>query len=589
MNRVRLLTALSLPLFSLSLALEARATPVAERAFINETIAVPTSVINFLGTVFPEQSAVGTSYLSPTFDPNLLVTEKATVSVTFLWEGAGYKNSFGYFTYTLDGGSIQIVDRQLVFPNASFADPSKGWGGGQLATGDTVTLRDASGAVRVFPVGTRIGFFIVSNGWSSTLPWWDAASPAVPSLSPATNASVASGVYTTLDELNPEISVGRGDVARHVAMVRMAGTPGFINGEDSIVIGMEDLRRSGSADNDFNDVMFLVRSTPEASILQTPLPKVDPNNNDPDGDGCAGLQDYFPDDPARCFVTRTPATGHDSLIFEDLYPGLGDADFNDAVLQTTIETVKSGTNLVKEIVGTYHLVARGARLDHAFGLVIEGVPANASGTVYIERFGSDDAQSGQGPLPLAGFLKPDRDGLPTLRLDNLFPSTLQALPSPHTYANTVASQPSIPPASARFRVVFDTPLNPLVIAAPPFDPFLLIRREQGDFDVHLVGRKGLPGRPASLPPELGPQSFLDGNGYPWALMVPNNFRYPLEDIHIDKDPASCAYPDFALWRASGGAQKTTWYNAPTLGPGNRVSAPLGDSARSRSWAVLPGG
>lgn len=575
---------------ALALTLGARgahATPVAERAFVDQTLAVPASVVNFLGTIFPESSAVGTSYLSPTFDPNLLVTEAATVKVTFLWEGAGYKNTFGYFTYSIDGGSIQILDRQLVFPNASFADSSKGWGGGQLATGDTVTLRDGSGNVRVFPAGSRIGFFLVSNGWSATLPWWNAASPAVPSTNPATNASTGIGVYTTLDELNPEVSTGRSDIARHAAMIRVAGTAGFLNGSDYLVIGMEDQRRT-SSDQDFNDVMFLVQSTPEASILQTPLPKVDPNNNDPDGDGCAGLQDYFPEDPLRCTTTRTPATGYDSVVFEDLYPAIGDKDYNDAVVQTTIEIVKNAANQVKEIVGTYHLVARGARLDHSFGVVIDGVPAGTAGTLSIERFASDEAQSGEGPLPLGGFLKPDRDGLPTLRIDDLFPSTLAALPSTQAYANTLASAPTIPPASARFRVVFDVPLAPLTIAPPPFDPFLIVKRDQDLRDVHLVGKRGLPGRSTGLPPETGAQSFLDPDGYPWALAVPSNFRYPLEKVPIDSEtPGDGAYPDFLAWRTSAGAQKPGWYSAPKLS-GNRVAAPMSDGARSRPWTVAAG-
>jgi LruC domain-containing protein len=579
-------------LLSLSFALiagRAGATPVAERAFITETISVPSSVVSFLGTVFPESSAVGTSFLSPTFNPNLLVSETATVKVTFLWEGAGYKNSFGYFTYEESGGSIQIIDRQLVFPNASFADASKGWGGGQLVTGDTVTLPDSSGAPRVFAPGTRIGFFLVSNGWSSTLPWWDASAPTVPTLSPATNASVVSGAYTTIDELNPEVNVGRSDVSRHVAMVRVAGTPGFIGGEDYIVIGMEDLRRSSGADNDFNDVMFMVRSTPEAAIQQTPLPSVNPSSNDPDGDGVGGLSDYFPDDPARAFVTRTPPVGYDSLVFEDLYPSVGDKDYNDVVLQSVIEQVKDAAGGLREIVATYHLVARGARLDHSFGLVIEGVPAQTTGSVQIERFSSGDAQSGEGPAPLAGYLRPDQDGVITLRIDDLVPSTLAALPSQQAYANTLTSIADIPPASVRLRVIFDTPVSVLAVAAPPFDPHLRIKREQGLFDVHLPGRKGLPGRPAVLPAEQGAMSFLDDNGFPWVLQVPSNFRYPLEKVPIEAASAvDCAYPNFATWRSSQGVQKTDWYKTPTL-TGNRVSAPLNEGARSRPWTVQAGG
>lgn len=568
----------------------AHATPVGERAFVTGTVPVPASVLSFLGTTFPESSAVGSSFLSTTFDPNLLVAEAATVRVTFLWEGAGYRNSFGYFTYTMYGGKIQIVDRQLVFPNASFADPSKSWGGGQLDSGDTVTLPDATGAPRVFAPGTRIGFFLVANGWSTALPWWNAAAPAVPSLDPAANAAVASGVYTTLDELNPELTASRADVSRHVAMVRVAGMAGFLGGQDFVAVGMEDLRRTAGADNDFNDVMFAVQSSPEAAILQTSLPGVSATSNDPDGDGVTGLADYFPQDPTRAFVTRLPASGYDSLVFEDLYPSIGDKDYNDAVLQYAIEQVNSAAGNVRELVITYHLAARGAGLDHAFGLVLEGVPSTATGTVQIERFGSDDTASGTGVLPLADFLRLDRDGLTTLRVDDLFPSTRQALPSPQAYTNTLSSTPTVPPASVRLRLVFDSPLSALALASPPYDPFLRVKREGGDFDIHLPGRKPLPDRPTGLPVEEGSQSFVDDSGFPWAIQVPGNFRYPLEKVPVEAPVATeCAYPDFGTWRSSQGKQKSGWYTNPTLTSGNRVSAPLNEGARQRSWSVVPGG
>lgn len=578
--------ALALALLGVSSTASAAIT---ERGFIDRFLTVPSSVTTFLGTVFPEQSAVGTSFLSPTFDPNLLVTAAAKVRVTFLWEGAGYKNTFGYFTYTTSGGAIQIVDRQLVFPNASFADPNKGWGGGQLATGDTVTLRDAAGAERVFEPGTRIGFFVVANGWSNGLGWWNAANPAVPSLSPAANNGVATGVFTTLDELNPENALGRSDVARHAAMVRVAGTPGFLDGSDYLAIGMEDQRRSGGSDNDFNDVLFLLQSTPETSILQTSLPQVSATNNDPDGDGCVGLQDYFPSDPARCFVTRSPATGYSTLVYEDLYPGVGDKDFNDAVVQSTVELVKTAANTVREIVGTYHLVARGAGLDHAFGVVIEGAPAGATGTVSLERFGSDGTESGEADRPLSTVLKADRDGQMTLRIEDIFPSTRQALPSPGSYANTMTSTPTLPPASARFRIVFDTPVNPLALAAAPYDPYLAVKHPDGAYDIHLVGKKPLPGRPASLPEETGLLSFLNPDEYPWAMVVPSTFRYPLERVPVDSPSAAQgAYPDFSTWRSSLGTQKTDWYKNPTT-TANRVANSLSEGARTRPWTVTPGG
>ena len=69
---------------------------------------------------------------------------------------------------------------------------------------------------------------------------------------------------------------------------------------------------------------------------------------DPDSDGVQTTADAFPDDAQRAFVVRTPAIGWDTIAYEDSYPAVGDYDFNDA---------------------------RGASLDHVFGVGIDGVPS----------------------------------------------------------------------------------------------------------------------------------------------------------------------------------------------------------------------
>lgn len=563
----------------------ANADAVAERAFIDSTITVPSSVMTMVGTIFPEASAVGASYLSPIFDPNLSVTEAATVTVTFLWEGAGYKNSFGYFTYNLVDNTIQIVDRQLVFPNASFADPNKGWGGGTLVTGDTVTLRDSQGTIRIFQPGEHIGFFLVSNGWSSTLPWWTIAAPTVPAATASANASKSA--FTTIDGLNPEVSASRSDVARHSAMVHFAGISGFLNGDDFFVVGMEDQRRDIGSDNDFNDVMFLVHATPETAIAETNVPSVDPNNQDPDGDGVKGLSDYFPDDPERAFVIRTPAASFDTIAFEDLYPSAGDRDYNDAVIQFAYENVTAANGNIKEIVGTYHLIARGAGLDHSFGVELAGLPSTVTGTMSIERFTSDDAQSIENGASIDSMLI-SNGNTKNLRIADIFPSTHGALPSAITYANTLTSTPDLPPASTRVRIVFDTPVSPTGFSTSPHDPFLAVKRGVEDWDIHLAGKKGFAGRPSHLPDESTGATFIDDTGHPWALLVPFDWRYPLEKKPIDGSDA--AYPQFDTWAKSSGAQYPTWFKFPTgVNPTTHITNPVSNAVRTRPWTLVPGG
>ena len=167
--------------------------------------------------------AVAATLLPDAYDPNVYVNTPATVTVSFMREGAGFQNALGYFIHSADNDGVHILLRQLVCPRVTGVSV-----GGPLNAGDRVTLRDQSGAVATFPARTRIGFFLVANGWNGTgVTGWNSSAPALPSTSPAANAAVASGIVTTLDVLNPENSAGRRDVARHYVSLAIDGTGGL--------------------------------------------------------------------------------------------------------------------------------------------------------------------------------------------------------------------------------------------------------------------------------------------------------------------------------------------------------------------------
>lgn len=559
---------------------------ISQRQYVDSFVSIPSSVLTTIATIFPEASAVGEVYLSPTFDANLTVVERATVAVTFVHEGAGYLNSFGYFTWRLSGGRVEVLDRQLVFPNASYSSPTLGWGGGTLQSGDTVTLRDAAGAVRVFEPGTNIGFFVVSDGWNgSGVTGWNEGAPALPSTSAASNAGIARGVYASIDELNPEQSTGYPDRARHFAVVRMRGTPGFLAGDDYYVVGVEDQRRDRGSDNDFNDVMFFVRSTPETALQGSAVVTYDPSAPDPDGDGVEGLDDAFPNDPDRAFVVRTPASGFQTLAFEDNYPRVGDADYNDVVLQFAFDQVLGASGKLKDLGATFHLVARGAGFDHRFGLALHGVPSSAAGSLRVQHFASSGALSDDAPQRLESLLQVDPSGGHMLRLDGLIASTRAALPA----WNTERATQDIEPASMRAVLSFTAPIDPTVLGTAPFDAYLHVVRGGELYDVHRPGFLGFADRPAGLPTETGATSFLDQDGYPFALVVPSDWRYPLESVPIDdRGVLTGAFPTFAAWRQSRGSLSNTWYTAPRTSGGPYVTDPFASAPRTRPWTLQPG-
>lgn len=153
-------------------------------------------------------------------DPNLHLVKEGAISVTFLDEGAGFKNSFGYFTFDAAGN---VLERVKIFDNASEVG-----GGGDLRPGDTVDLG-------TFPVGTNIGFWLEANGF---------------------NLDHQGMMYYTIDSMNP-------DKLRHLAIIEDPVTL-------DLIVGIEDLYNLG--DEDYNDMVFMVNATPNDAIDRSAIP-----------------------------------------------------------------------------------------------------------------------------------------------------------------------------------------------------------------------------------------------------------------------------------------------------------------------------
>ncbi|WP_045857206.1 hypothetical protein [Teredinibacter purpureus] len=83
-----------------------------------------------------------------------MLQEEAEVLITFIHEGAGYKNSFGYFTVDPNNPSLSIWDisETIVCPNLSYP---------HFANGHRVSIGR-------FPAGTAVGFFLAANAF-----WYD--------------------------------------------------------------------------------------------------------------------------------------------------------------------------------------------------------------------------------------------------------------------------------------------------------------------------------------------------------------------------------------------------------------------------------
>lgn len=285
-RKMRVLTASFISLIMLNGT--AKAQIVDEVPNNTENHTVSQTLLDTITTALPnERGAIDQNFLNQDYYPNIYVSEEAQLAVTFIDEGAGYKNSLGYFTFndsSFDGltfgdidtdssgristseiSNLSGVTTDLVFPNAS-----KQYAGGDLLMGDTVVIGGGSlnfnddsweidGGTK-FAAGTNIGFFLAANAWNDqgstgTVDGWDGTAG-----DPYT--------YYSLDFLNPEnnYTATIDDVdakSRHVALTFESSD------RDVLIMGFEDLYRKSASDDDFNDAVFLVRSDPGGAISDT--------------------------------------------------------------------------------------------------------------------------------------------------------------------------------------------------------------------------------------------------------------------------------------------------------------------------------
>lgn len=280
----------------------AAATASAQQAPKDLTnIGVRQDILETVARQLPESRAVGAEFLNESYFPSLRLDDASHLAVTFVSEGAGYRNSVGYFTYqdnSFDGysfgdfdsnssGNISFREMQssgavdeigVLFNNFSGAgtggvlqagDTTVIGGGGISLTGDNWTMTGDE----VFDAGTNVGFFLVANGW---------------------NGRRVNGVdnnrdnptYWSMDFLNPENSPDAtvDDISRdtrHLAMLNVSDA-------NQVLVGFEDLdRRSG--DNDFNDAVFIVRSDPAEALQNSNIPKVSAAPTPAFGAGIGGM------------------------------------------------------------------------------------------------------------------------------------------------------------------------------------------------------------------------------------------------------------------------------------------------------------
>lgn len=473
------------------------------------------SLLADINSSLPERQPVpqyNPQYLESDIDTNTIIIDTAQVWVTFVHEGAGFKNTLGFYTYPTGSPppSISDSDITIIFPNVSYS----GSGGG-LSSGDKVYLGS-------FEAGTTIGWVLIANGWNGS-----------------TVSSSSYKLYSD-DDYNPE---NNPNLRRHNVLLNDSG-------RELLLLAFEDLKRDRKGcDNDFNDAIFYVTANPPESVKTDSLEELK-EAADSDMDGIADDYDQYPSDPERAFDNYYPAVGsYATLAFEDLWPRQGDYDFNDLILDYRIKEVQNAFNETVKIELTYIIKAAGAGYRNGFGIQLEASPTliqEVSGIDinknYIE-LDSRGQESGQSKATI-------------ICSDDIF----MTMGVWETIVNTRTDKGYISPKTVNISVTFTRPLKAEELGSAPYNHFLIINGDRGR-ELHEMDKtptdklnNGYLNSYEDRSSKSKGRYYQTTDKNPWVLNFPDQFDYPKEQISV-----KAAYNRFQQWAESEGALYPDWY------------------------------
>ena len=451
-------------------------------------------------------------YFAQSYESGLVIKEQADVWITFIGESASAMNSVGYYTY--DGANppqskSDITKYNIIFPNSSLS----GSGGG-LHSGDKVYLGK-------FAAGQVIGLFLVGYAWKSNA------------------VSTSSPIYFSNSILNPETDPTK---RQHTILL-------YDNTMGLTLVGFEDQSRNSatSSDEDFNDAVFYLTTNPVKAVDASNLPLIDTPNDD-DKDGVTNNFDEFPQDPLRAFTNYYPAKDQfNSLLVEDLWPSLGDFDFNDMVLDWQFEQVLNAQSNIVELFIKLKVRAIGASFKNGFGIQLPVAASSVSFVTLTDQTGTVNnivLEAGQDKAVVIAFT----DAF------SLLPST------GGTGVNVIPGNGWTEPKEIVLHILFNTPQLSSALGTAPYNPFVTINGDRTK-EIHMAG---------SLPTSKANTTFFgqgDDTTNPangiyyksktnliWMLEVPSSFMYTIEKNDITK-----AYLNFGAWAESGGILFKDWY------------------------------
>ena len=484
--------------------------------YLTNSDAISPALLADINASLPESSpltATHPQYLTSNASATIHLGKECDVWVTFVHEGASYKNVLGFYSYAAGNAPASANDiprKTIIFPNVSYP-----YSGGNLSSGSKVYLGR-------FNADTNIDWFLVADGFKDA------------------NRINTSPVYYSDDNFNPESSP---DKKKHVVVL-------YDTQRDLALLSFEDVNReTGRSDNDFNDAIFYVTANPVDAIDKAQYVdrgQVVDTPKDTDNDGVSDSFDDYPNDPYRAKLVTTDT--YSTLAFEDYWPKRGDYDFNDLVLDYKFNYIINASNQVKDIKPTVVIRAVGASYHNGFGIQFpftSDVVSGASGQTLTKGMISvngNGMEAGQSKAVLVVF-------------DDVF-GALKA--TGNNFLNTQDGGTTMPADTINLNITLGTPQT--LTATAPFNPFIFIKGNRSR-EVHLANHE---------PTDLADESYfstendksvpssgiyyISTGNLPWAINVAESFSYPLETVDITD-----TYNYFVAWAESGGNSYADWF------------------------------
>ena len=325
-----------------------------------------------VGTAFTSGSALNDEYSSY---PDLLLEQDSEVTFTLLGGSTCWNSSLGYYYYTDDNKPTTPMDINIImlFPNTQDGQWARAKeknlktynGNIGVKRGDVVQLmyypniadNDKTGATKVFPKGTRIGFILKTQGWAM-----QGNNYSILCDNDGKNKYYNSKYNcwcTTTEGLSFAKQVSNETIKNPIENGESRGAKFSYkteNGDNFTIISFED----AMDDKDFDDLIFALKPVG----VFAPVPEIENK--------------------------KSSTTG--VYAFEDLWPKKGDYDLNDVVVNAKHE--KEFNDKGKIVKETFYLTTYQNYVELTSGLALTLNTVVTPETIVMKKItaGATDAE-----------------------------------------------------------------------------------------------------------------------------------------------------------------------------------------------------